>query len=355
MKLFTVGPVEMFEETLRISAQQLPYFRTMEFSEMMLEADDILKKLIKAPSGAQSIYLTASGTGAMEAAVMNCFDEQDKLLIVNGGGFGQRFVEICEIHNIPYEQLKISFEENITEDMLNQYAGGGYTGLLVNIHETTIGKLYPMDIISRFCMENNLYLMVDAISSIFADEYDMERYHVDATIFSSQKALALAPGMSIVVLSRKMVEERVKKNKVCSMYFDFKDYLRNFERGQTPFTPAVGIFIEFVEMIKMIEQIGIEQKVRMTFRKAIAFRKAATEMGFCMPTFKMSNALTTIIFEKNAKKVYSILKEDYGYVVTPCSGENADKLLRIGHIGNVSIDDGLALLNAMKEAESRCK
>lgn len=354
MKLFTVGPVEMYEETLDIRARQLPYFRTKEFSDMMLEADDILKRIINAPKGAQSIYLTASGTGAMEAAVINCFCEQDKLLIINGGGFGKRFVEICDIHNIPYDELVIGFEESVTEEMLKQYADCGYTGLLVNVHETSIGKLYPIDVISHFCIENNLYLMVDAISSIFADEYDMEKYHIDATIFSSQKALALAPGMSVVVLSQEIIEEKVKKNKVRSMYFDFKDYLHNFERGQTPFTPAVGIFIEFADMIKSIERMGIAQKVEDTRVKAEAFRMAATEMGFRLPAFQMSNALTTIIFEKNAKKIYSILKEEYGYIVTPCGGENADKLLRIGHIGHLCIEDGIELLKAMKKAQNKC-
>ncbi len=349
MKLFTVGPVEMYDEILQIRAKQLPYFRTAEFSQMMIEADEILKRVIHAPEEAKTVYLTASGTGAMEATVMNCFSQQDKVLIINGGGFGQRFVDICKIHDIPYTEIKVDFNMNITKELLEQYSDCGYTGFLVNIHETSIGKLYPIDVISDFCEKNNLYLIVDAISSLFADTYDMEKYHIDATIFSSQKALALAPGMAVVVMSGRIVENRVLKNTVKSMYFDFKDYLHNFERGQTPFTPAVGIFIEFANMLKIIDEMSINKKVEDTKSIASQFRNMAKDMGFEMPAFTMSNALTTLVFEKNAKKIYTTLKEQYDYVVTPCGGEMADKLLRIGHMGNLAVSDFEELLKAMKE------
>ncbi|MBE5885004.1 MAG: alanine--glyoxylate aminotransferase family protein [Lachnospiraceae bacterium] len=345
----------MYEETRVVRGKQLPYFRTPEFSDMMLEADELLKKMISAQQGAKTIYLTASGTGAMEATIMNCFDEKDKILVINGGGFGARFVQICKVHNICCDEIKVGFEENITEEKLRLYAQGGYTGLLVNIHETSIGKIYPIEIISDFCKKNNLYLIVDAISSVFADEYDMQKYNIDATIFSSQKALSLAPGMSVVVLSPRIIEERVNKKIVRSMYFDFKDYIYNFQRGQTPFTPAVGVFIEFYNMIKYIQSIGIENKIEETRVRAMKFREKAQELGFEIPKFEKSNALTPILFEEKGKLVYSILKEKYGYIVTPSGGEFAERILRVGHIGNLNDEDGLQLLNAMRKVVDELK
>lgn len=349
MKLFTVGPVEMYEETLAVRGKQVPYFRTLEFSNMMLEADELLKEMISAQQGAKTIYLTASGTGAMEATIMNCFDEKDKLLVINGGGFGARFVQMCKVHNICYDEIKVKFNENVTKEQLSLYAGKGYTGLLVNIHETSIGKMYPIEIISDFCRENNLYLVVDAISSVFADEYDMQKYNIDATIFSSQKALSLAPGISFVVLSPRIIEERVNKHIVRSMYFDFKDYIHNFQRGQTPFTPAVGVFVEFYNMIKYIQNVGIENKIEEIKVRAMGFRERALKLGFEIPKFEKSNALTPILFEEKANLIYSILKEEYGYIVTPSGGEFTERILRVGHMGNLSDEDGWQLLMAMRK------
>lgn len=103
----------MFDEVKAILADKdsVPYFRTKEFSEMMLAKDELLRKFAHADAGAKTIYLTASGTAAMEATVMNCFTEQDRLIVINGGSFGQRFVDICEVHHIPHDVVKLEYGE----------------------------------------------------------------------------------------------------------------------------------------------------------------------------------------------------------------------------------------------------
>ncbi|MGI6050601.1 MAG: pyridoxal-phosphate-dependent aminotransferase family protein [Acetivibrionales bacterium] len=353
MKLFTVGPVEMFPETLNIAGKQLPYFRTQDFSDMMLEADSLLHRLTFAPSYAKTIYLTASGTGAMEATIINCFNENDKLLIVSGGTFGHRFVQICQAHRIPFTEIKLSINENLTEELLEKYDGKGYTGFIVNIHETSIGKLYPIDLISDFCIRNRLYLVVDAISSVFADEFNIEKSNIDAAIFSSQKALALSPGISFIIVSPRIINERIKSNHKKTIYFDFNDYLLNFERGQTPFTPAVGIMLEFANMMKYIDSVGLENKINKTHALAEYFRNAATGFGFNIPRYTMSNSLTPVFFEKDANKIYQGLGSNYGYVVNPSGGKLADKLLRIGHMGNLNENNMEDLLSAMIEIREK--
>jgi len=353
MKLFTVGPVEMYSETLNVAGKQIPYFRTDEFSGLMLEADKLLHKHIFAPIGAKTIYLTTSGTGAMEATIMNCFNENDKLLIVSGGTFGYRFVQICIAHRIPYTEIRLSMEEDLTKERLEEFNGKGYTGFLVNIHETSIGKLYPLKLITEFCKKNNLYLIVDAISSIFADEFNMENSNIDAAIFSSHKALALSPGISFVVLSPRLIQERVKRNSINSIYFNFNDYLNNFERGQTPFTPAIGVLLEFANMMQYIEDMGLEKKIERTHALSKYFRNAAINYGFHIPQYNLSNALTPLLFESNAKRIFQYLMDKYGYVVTPSGGDLADKLLRIGHMGNLSEEDYDALLAAILDVKEK--
>ncbi len=346
MKLFTVGPVEMYENTLNVKKRQLPYFRTDEFSQMMLLADKQLKEIVEAEKECRTIYLTASGTGAMEATVMNCFHKNDKLLVINGGGFGARFEKICEIHGIDSTSVAVSLEEDLTEEMLAPYENCGYTGMLVNIHETSVGKLYDVVMLGEFCKRNNMLFVVDGISSVFIDYISVKEHNIDALIFSSQKALSLSPGMAGVVLSERMVKERVLKNQVRSMYFDFKDYIVNFERGQTPFTPCVGIFMEYADMIQWIYDRGIEHIIKEKAQLAEYFRNALKEYGIRVPKYRLSNGLTPLYME-NAYEVYRILKEKYGLVVTPNGGGLKDKIIRVGHMGNVTCEDYDYLIECM--------
>lgn len=172
---FAVGPVMMEDDVLSSGAQQIPYFRTQEFSNIMIENEKMIKECLDADEKSKVIFLTSSGTGAMEASVMNVFNKQDKVLVVNGGSFGRRFKEICDLHEIPNEEIKLDFGQPLTKEKLDRYKGKGFTGFLINIHETSTGMLYDIDLVSSFCREENIFLMVDAISSFLADEINMKK------------------------------------------------------------------------------------------------------------------------------------------------------------------------------------
>ena len=130
---FTVGPVMSSERVCSIGAQQVPYFRTEEFSRIMLENERYILDYAKAPRGSRAVFMTCSSTGSMEASVMNSFTTADKVLVINGGSFGHRFVELCEIHNIPYVSLDLEYGKKLTKEKLYEYDSKGFTGLLVNI------------------------------------------------------------------------------------------------------------------------------------------------------------------------------------------------------------------------------
>lgn len=104
---FTVGPVMASSRILEVGAQQVPYFRTPEFSELMLENEQLIKEFAKAGPDARTVFLTGSGTASMEAAVINVFTTRDRVLVVNGGSFGARFVKLCRIYEIPYTEIKL--------------------------------------------------------------------------------------------------------------------------------------------------------------------------------------------------------------------------------------------------------
>ena len=97
------------EEVLKIGGEQTPYFRNDEFSQVMLENEKLMKKFVYASEDSRVVFVTGSGTAAMETTVMNVFNSNDKVLVVNGGGFGQRFVDLCELHDIPHDEIKLDF------------------------------------------------------------------------------------------------------------------------------------------------------------------------------------------------------------------------------------------------------
>ena len=151
---FTVGPVQMDEETRKIAQEQIPYFRTPEFSNLMKENESLLCKFFDAPKNSRVVFLTGSGTASMEGGVINFFNKDDKVLVVNGGSFGQRLVELCQLHEIPFTEIKLRFGENLTYTHLEQFENKNYTGFLIQLCETSTGILYDMNLIGDFCEKN---------------------------------------------------------------------------------------------------------------------------------------------------------------------------------------------------------
>lgn len=182
---FTVGPVQSDEKTLRIGGEQIPYFRTEEFSEIMAENERMMLSLADAESESRAVFLTASGTGAMEAAIVNSFGRSSKVLVVNGGSFGARFVEILKIHEIPFEEIRLDYGKPLTKEILSAYNPADFYGFAIQLCETSTGILYDMDLVSDFCAKNKIFLLVDAISGFLADKISMQKFGIDILITGS--------------------------------------------------------------------------------------------------------------------------------------------------------------------------
>ena len=361
-KLFTPGPIAMDDETIAIGGTQAQYFRTPTFSSMMLECEAMLRETMDAPNDARMIFLTASGTAAMEASVMNLFTPNDKVLVINGGTFGKRFKQICVIHRIPFEAIDLEWNEAFRPEMLNQYENSGLTGMLVNVCETSTGQLYPMDIISAFCKRNRACLVLDTISAFLCDSLSMKETGADAVIVSSQKGLALHPGMSFIAVSKKAFDDRCTKNDVRSMYFNFKDYAEDMVRGQTPFTPAVGILNQLHEKLHRLLKNGVQESISHISKLASHFRQNfSAQKHFSIPdSYPLSNSLTPVYCQRqNAKKVFEFLKNDHGIYVTPCAGDIAPFLFRVVHMSQMlniaDIDELIRLLKVFEEEEHDCR
>lgn len=351
---FTVGPVQSSDAVCTVGSEQVPYFRTAEFSELMLENERLIKKFAKAENDARVVFITGSGTASMEATVINMLTGNDRALVVDGGSFGHRFVELCEIHGIPHDVIKIEAGKTVTSQRLSMYEGRDYTAFLINVHETSTGVLYDMGIISKFCKDNNLFLIVDAISSFLADSFNMAELGVDVMITGSQKALACPPGISIIVLSKKAID-RVQNNDPKCMYLNLKNAMKDGERGQTPFTPAVGILRQINTRLKEIDATGgVENETKRIALVAEDFRNRIRELPFKIISESMSNALTPLQpLTASAYDIFLILKDEYNIWVCPSGGDFKDRVLRVGHIGALTLEDNMKLILALRDMKKR--
>lgn len=352
---FSVGPVQMNDEIRAIGAEQIPYFRTKEFSDIMIENEKLFNEFLNAPDLSRTIFMTGSGTSSMEAAVMNFFNKDDKVLVVNGGSFGARFVQLCKIHKIKYEEIKLNYGQQLTEDILENYNNKEYTGMLLQHHETSTGVLYDLDLVGNFCKKNNIFLCVDCISSFLANEIDMTAMNIDAVIAGSQKAVALPPGLSFIVTNRKGVD-RIQNNEVESLYFDLKYYLKDGERGQTPFTPAVSVLLQLNKRLKQIQAGGgVKAAIKQVSEIANYFRDGIKDLPLQMFTETKTNAITPLSLTngKSAYDVFLKLKDKYDIFVCPNGGELADKLFRVGHIGYIQKSEVDKLLFALHELNAK--
>lgn len=337
---FTVGPVQSSEAVRAIGAQQVPYFRTSEFSEVMFENERLVKKFAKASKESKVVFLTGSGSASMETAIMNTLSQSDKALVVNGGSFGHRFVELLELHHVSYTEIKLEHGKALKPEHLAPYEGKGYTAFLVNKHETSTGVHYDMNLISGFCKRNNLFLIADCISSFLADSFNMASLGVDIMLTGSQKALACPPGISVMVLSPKAIE-RINNSKCVCQYLDLQIALKNMERGQTPWTPAVGILRQINARLKEIDANGgVEGEIARIGALATYFRKKIKNLPFEIVSESLSNAVTPLHpITASAYDIFLKIKDEYGMWICPNGGDMKDTIFRVGHIGALTNND----------------
>lgn len=352
---FAVGPVPMEASICQLGLDQVPYFRTSQFSELMLENERIFLQLLGAPEGTKAVFLTGSGTSAMDASVCNVFTPEDKLLIVNGGSFGHRFCEIAACYGIPYDSIDLPSGKALTAAHLAPYEGKDYTGFLINMHETSTGVLYDMALVRDFCQRNGLLLVVDAVSAFLADDISMAEVGADIVFTGSQKALAVPPGIALMAIGVR-AQERIRKNPPRCYYLSLKSALDNQERGQTPWTPAVGTLIQINARLNEIAKVGLEAVKANTRRIAEDFRARIAKYPFHIVSDSLSNAVTPLSPDNEAVKaheLFEILKDEYDIIICPNGGAMKDKVFRIGHIGYHTIEDNDALFAAFDSLMAR--
>lgn len=347
--LFTPGPVMMAAATRSEGGGQMVYHRTAGFSRCILHCETLLKQACGAAADDRVVMLTGSGTAAMEATVLNLFAPGERVLVVNAGDFGRRFSEIAAVHGLAVVEIEIAPGRPLAAEDLRPHARGGFAGLLVNHHETSTGSLMDLALPARFCRAEGLLFVVDAISSFLADPLDMAESGIDALILSSQKALALPPGMGFAVLGARAIG-RVGTFAPRSYYFDFGRYLADIPRGQTPFTPAVGILRQLERRLDGLLQSGISGQIAAVRLLAADFREKIRSLPFRLFSACPSNAVTALEPLGGVPPAFYVrrLAEEFGLFVCPNGGSLRDRIFRVGHLGELTPADNTRLVAALR-------
>jgi aspartate aminotransferase-like enzyme len=338
--LFAPGPVEMEKSICEIAARpSLPYFRGSQFAETVRSVSDDVKYLFQTAS--LPLPITASGTGLMEMAVSNLLETGDSAIVINGGAFGQKWVEICETYGVRVIQLKTRLGKSPDMDAFLEMLKAGADAVLVNMHETSTGFLYDIQQFGSLVRATGALFIVDGVSAIGADPFEMDAWSVDCAMVSTQKALALLPGLGYIAFSDKALD-RMSRVKRARYYFNAPAYLSNMVRGMTPFTPAMASIFQIEARMKQIKRMGLDQWIARHADLAKAFRACIFGISgeFAMFPERSSNALTAVRLPADiaAGDLIEFMRERHDWWFAPAPTAEKDRYLRVSHMGNVNQD-----------------
>lgn len=347
--MFVPGPVEIPESIRSIGSRRIPYLRTAAFSRLHHEVVEGLNRIVRHQG--ETALLTASGTGAMEAAVVSLFQPAERVVVINGGGFGERWVQIAGVHGLAVDEIRLEPGRDLPLERLRKSLTPGVAGVLLNAHETTTGQLFDVKGIGALARAAGALFVVDAISSICCDEYAMDDWGVDATIFSSQKGLALPPGMSFLALSARAAKI-CRRGPKRSYYFHLADYLDNGRRGQAPFTIAAGIMLQLQARLAEIAASGVERQVAEHGRRARHFRSAILDLPVALVAERPSNAVTALRLTRpqdDASAIVQRLDCEHHLYVASNPEPLKSTVFRVGHMGDQSLADLDTLTAALRQ------
>jgi aspartate aminotransferase-like enzyme len=325
--------------------------RGPEFAAILKRVTERLKPAFQTNN--DILTLTSSGTGALEAAVVNTLSPGDEVIGVTMGYFGDRFAEIAErygakVTRLVIEQGQAADPEDIRR-LLREHPNT--KAVLVTHNETSTGVTNDLAAIGRVVREAGPLLLVDAISSLSSLPVETDNWGLDVVLSGSQKGWMVPPGLAFVSVSERAWAANAEA-KMPRYYFDLQSAKQYMQRGQTPATPAVSLFYGMDVALGILEREGwpaIYERHRLIGEYT---RRGLQEMGlqlFADPKHA-SNTVTTVRLPDGVveQEIIKTLREKYGIIIAGGQGPMTGKILRIGHLGYVSEADITAVLDALR-------
>lgn len=347
-KLMVAGPTEIEDDILAAGSTPMAYNRTPAFGEFMLTIEEKLKNVFR--TGNDVFVLASSGTGAMEASIVNLLSRGDLAIVVSGGTFGRRWAEIAAAYGIHCDVIDLPEGKTATADIIAKRLNEDVKAVFVTANETSTGVLTDLQPIGEVVKNSRAVLVVDAVSSLCADPLETDAWHCDVVITSSQKALALPPGLSFITLSAK-AWRLVDTSTLPKFYFDLKEYRVNLIRGQTPFTPAISLLRQLDARLDKIINAGLDNVLKSQREKSVYLRRRLTETGLTVIGDNPSNGVIGVLFppDIDAYEVVKTLRADHGIEITPSPGNDKHRIARIGLFGNIQLEDIEEVILALGE------
>jgi len=358
MQLRIPGPTPCPRQALEAMARQMINHRGEEFVQILNSVTAKLKQAFQTKGDV--FLLTGSGTGGLEAAIVNTLSPGDKVLALSNGFFGDRFGEIAEKYGA--EVIRLNFEwgkpVDIDDTEKALKANGDIKAVLVTHNETSTGVTNNLKDISALVKKFDKLLLVDAISSLGCINLPTDEWHCDVVVTASQKGWMVPPGLAMVSVSEKAWQAHANA-RMPRYYWDFskaKDFL---QKGQTPWTPAISVFFALDVTLDLMLNEGLNNIFARHARVAQIARNGVKSLGFSLfPDEKYASNTVTAVNASDkidVPKLIRMLKDEHKVVIAGGQDKLSGKIFRIGHLGLVYEDDMKLVLDALKKTLPRAK
>jgi len=335
--LLTPGPTPLPPQVCEALARPIIHHRTPQFQSILKEVEEGLKYVFQTTNDV--FILASSGTGAMEAAVVNLLSSGDYALVIQGGKFGERWTEICSSYGIMIEVIDVEWGKAVDSlDIAKKLkANPKIRAVFTTLCETSTGVTNDIEAIGKIVKDSSAVLVVDAISGLGAIDLKTDAWNCDAVVSGSQKGLMLPPGLAFISLSPKAV--KVMASVKCPRYyFDLKTAKKALDKTDTPFTPAIGLIIALCEALRMMKQDGLENIFRRHRKMAEATRAAVKALGLeLFAPGAASDVVTSVKVPQgiDGEKLVKTMRDTYGVTIAGGQSELKGKVFRFAHMGYI--------------------
>jgi aspartate aminotransferase-like enzyme len=334
--LLAPGPTPVPSEVLLAMAAPIIHHRSPDFLPVLDSAKKGLQWLYQTKQDV--LILSSTGTGGMVGAVNNFFNKGDKVLVINGGKFGERWTKICQAYGLDVEEIPVEWGYAVKAGQVEEKLKKNkeIKGVFVQASETSTGVYHDIKALASIIKKyEGTLCIVDAISALVAHDLRTDEWGIDVMVGGSQKGVMLPPGIAFVSVSEK-AWQRAETSKLPKFYFNFKKERENLAKNQTNFTSPVTLIIGLNESLRMLRTEGLERVFQRHERLADATRKAVRAIGLELYAKESpSNAVTAIMTPAgiDGQAVYKNLRERYGITAAGGQDRARGKIFRIAHLG----------------------
>ena len=349
--LLTPGPTPLPPQVREALGRPILHHRTAPYRALFKRALQGMQTLLQ--TAQPVLCLTSSGTGAMEAAVVNLLSPGDEAVVILGGKFAERWERLCQAYGIAAATVPVAYGDAVNpQDVAAALtARPRAKAVFATLCETSTGVVHDIRALAALTRTSRAVLVVDAISGFLADECQTDAWGVDVVVTGSQKGLMLPPGLAFLSLNER-AWALVEQAKTPRFYTDLRLYRASLADDDTPFTSAVSTVVALDEAVKLIAQGGVDQAVQRCARMAAATRAGVAALGLALFAKRPSNGVTAVSVPAgvDGKQLTKLMYDRSRVMVAGGQGEMAGKLFRFAHMGHIGPDDVVAGLSALERA-----